>query len=228
MNEHEANPLALDNISKTYRSGGEVVRALDCVTAEVGPGEFVAVTGPSGSGKSTLLHCASGLDNVDEGTVRLGGADITRMNDRELTRVRRSTAGFIFQSYNLMSTKNARDNILYPLKLQRKRADRTWLQEIATSLDITDLLGRHPNQLSGGQQQRVAIARSMMCKPNIIFADEPTGALDSQASGRLIELFSWCAAELGQAIMMVTHDLDSAKSAHRVIEMLDGRVEHAH
>lgn len=185
----------------------------------------MAVTGPSGSGKSTLLHCASGLDSVDEGTVHLDGAEITRLNDRELTRVRRSTVGFVFQAYNLISAKNARDNILYPLKLQGKKADKTWLQEVITSLGIAELLDRHPNQMSGGQQQRVAIARSMMCSPRIVFADEPTGALDSQTSDQLLELFSWCAAELGQAIMMVTHDLSAARSAHRVIEMLDGRIE---
>lgn len=225
MNEHEAKPLMLDGVSKTYRTGDEIVRALDGVTAEVGPGEFVAVTGPSGSGKSTLLHCASGLDSVDEGTVRLGGVEITRLNDHELTRVRRSTVGFIFQSYNLISTKTARDNILYPLKLQGKKADKNWLQQVATSLGIAKLLDRHPNQMSGGQQQRVAIARSMMSSPRIVFADEPTGALDSQTSNQLLELFSWCAAELGQAIMMVTHDLSAARSANRVIEMLDGRVE---
>lgn len=225
MNEHEAKPLMLDGVSKTYRTGDEIVRALDGVTAEVGPGEFVAVTGPSGSGKSTLLHCASGLDSVDEGTVRLGGVEITRLNDHELTRVRRSTVGFIFQSYNLISTKNARDNILYPLKLQGKKADKNWLQQVATSLGIAELLDRRPNQMSGGQQQRVAIARSMMSSPRIVFADEPTGALDSHTSNQLLELFSWCATELGQAIMMVTHDLSAARSANRVIEMLDGRVE---
>jgi len=232
MNQTTANtnrtatkPLELREISKSYRTGDEVVRALDGVTAEVGPGEFVAVAGPSGSGKSTLLHCASGLDTVDRGTVRLGGAEITRMNDRELTRVRRSTAGFIFQAYNLISAKNARDNILYPLKLQGKKADKAWLQQVVTSLGIENLLARYPNQMSGGQQQRVAIARSMMCRPEIIFADEPTGALDSGTSGQLLELFSWCSSRLGQAIMMVTHDLDAAERAHRVIEMLDGRIE---
>lgn len=200
----------------------EVLRGVDI---SVAPGEIVAVMGPSGSGKSTLLHCASGLDTVDRGTVHLGGADITRMNDRQLTLVRRSTAGFIFQAYNLISAKSAQDNILYPLKLQGMKADRNWFRQVVESLGIENLLARYPNQMSGGQQQRVAIARSMMCRPDIVFADEPTGALDSGTSGQLLELFSWCSSQLGQAIMMVTHDLDAAERAHRVIEMLDGRIE---
>lgn len=227
MNKLGTKPLELRGVSKFYRIGDEVVRALDGVTVDVGPGEFVAVTGPSGSGKSTLLHCSSGLDSVDRGTVLLDGGDITQMSDRQLTHVRRTTAGFIFQAYNLISSKNAQDNILYPLKLQGAKVDRPWFQQVVTSLGIGELLARYPNQMSGGQQQRVAIARSMMCRPKIVFADEPTGALDSGTSNQLLELFSWCSTELGQAIMMVTHDLDAAKRAHRIIEMLDGRVERA-
>ncbi|GAB3473688.1 ABC transporter ATP-binding protein [Nocardiopsis coralliicola] len=228
MNNSDLNPLELEDVSKFYRTGDEVVRALDGVTVHVGPGEFAAVTGPSGSGKSTLLHCASGLDSVDKGTVLLGGGDITRMNDRQLTRARRTTAGFIFQAYNLMSGKSAQDNMVYPLKLQGAKVDGPWFQQVVDSLGIGDLLARYPNQMSGGQQQRVAVARSMMSRPKIVFADEPTGALDSGTSNQLLDLFSWCSTEMGQAIMMVTHDLDAAKRAHRTIEMVDGRIDRVH
>lgn len=218
------DPLMMQHVAKAYRSGDAVVQALDDVSLTVTPGEFIAVTGPSGSGKSTLLHCASGLDTCDGGSILLNGTDITRLSDRQLTLLRRSATGFIFQAYNLMKTKTARENIVYPLRLQKRRPDREWLAQVVSTLGIEDLLDRYPNQLSGGQQQRVAVARSMMAQPQILFADEPTGALDSASSDQLLDLFRWCTRQLGVAVLMVTHDQAAAARADRVIEMMDGRV----
>lgn len=218
------DPLVLEHVSKSYGSGDTVVQALDDVSLRVASGEFIAVTGPSGSGKSTLLHCASALDTCDTGSIQLNGTEITRMSDRHLTLLRRSATGFIFQAYNLMNTKTARENIVYPLRLQKRRPDRNWLAQVVGSLGIEDLLDRYPNELSGGQQQRVAVARSMMAQPQILFADEPTGALDSVSSDQLLDLFRWCTQELSVAVLMVTHDQSAAARADRVIEMMDGRV----
>ncbi|WP_417235618.1 ABC transporter ATP-binding protein [Arthrobacter sp.] len=218
------HPLAMQHVAKAYRSGDTVVQALDDVSLTVAPGEFIAVTGPSGSGKSTLLHCASGLDTCDSGSILLGGTDITRLSDRKLTLLRRSATGFIFQAYNLMKTKTARENIVYPPRLQKRRPDKDWLAQVVRTLGIEDLLDRYPNQLSGGQQQRVAVARSMMARPQILFADEPTGALDSASSDQLLDLFRWCTRQLGVTVLMVTHDRAAAARADRVIEMMDGRV----
>lgn len=217
-------PVVMQHVGKAYWSGDAVVQALDDVSVRVAPGEFVAVTGPSGSGKSTLLHCASGLDTCDGGSILLNGAEITSMSDRELTLLRRSATGFIFQAYNLMKTKTARENIVYPLRLQKRRPDKNWLTQIVRSLGIEELLDRYPNQLSGGQQQRVAIARSMLAQPQVLFADEPTGALDSASSDQLLDLFRWVTQQLGVAVLMVTHDQGAAARADRVIEMMDGRV----
>lgn len=219
------DPLVMANVSKTYASGDEVVRALDNVSLKVAAGEFVAVTGPSGSGKSTLLHCASGLDTSDSGEILLNGADITKLSEHKLTLLRRRATGFIFQAYNLMQTKTAQENILYPLRLQRQRVDRRWFKQVVTSLGVEELMGRYPNQLSGGQQQRIAIARSMVTRPQIVFADEPTGALDSETSDQLLELFRWCTEHLGLTLLMVTHDHAVASHADRIVEMLDGRID---
>lgn len=218
------DPLVLEHVSKSYRSGDTFVQALDDVSLRMVPGEFIAVTGRSGSGKSTLLHCASGLDTCDSGSILLNGNEITRMSDRQLTLLRRSATGFIFQAYNLINTKTARENIVYPLRLQKRRPEKNWLAQVVGSLGIEDLLDRYPNQLSGGQQQRVAVARSMMAQPQILYADEPTGALDSVSSDELLDLFRWCTQQLGVAVMMVTHDQSAAARADRVIEMMDGRV----
>ncbi len=218
-------PLILEQVSKSYLAGQEKVLGLDRVNLRVNPGEFLAVTGPSGSGKSTLLHCASGLDSVDDGRVLLAGVDISSLNDKKLTSLRRSAAGFIFQAYNLISSKTVLENILYPLKLQGQKLDQAWLDQVVAALSIEDLLTRHPSRMSGGQQQRIAVARSMVSRPQIIFADEPTGALDSGTSSQLLDLFAYCTQELGQAIMMVTHDLEAANRADRIVGMLDGRIE---
>lgn len=217
--------LVLEQVSKQYAVGQETVVGLDRVDLRVAPGEFVAVIGPSGSGKSTLLHCASGLDSIDRGRVVLSGVDITALHDRELTKMRRSAAGFIFQAYNLISSKTALENIVYPLRLRRRRPDQQWLDEVVKVLGIAELLDRHPNHMSGGQQQRVAVARSMVSRPNIVFADEPTGALDSGTSADLLDLFVSFTEKLGQSVMMVTHDLEAAARADRIIRMLDGAIE---
>lgn len=217
-------PLILENINKTYRVGEELITGLDNVSLRIDSGEFLAVTGPSGSGKSTLLHCASGLDAVDSGSVVLAGTDITQLNDRQLTEMRRSTVGFIFQAYNLISSKTARDNIIYPLKLRGKKVDQKWFDQVVETLGISHLLDRYPSHMSGGQQQRVAVARSMVSRPQIIFADEPTGALDSQTSMQLLDLFFSCTRDLDQSIMMVTHDLGAAARADRIVHMVDGRI----
>jgi putative ABC transport system ATP-binding protein len=217
-------PLVLDGVTKTYRSGSETVRALDGVSLTLRPGEFLAVTGPSGSGKSTLLQCASGLDSVDGGMVTLAGADITGLADRSLTRLRRDAAGFVFQAYNLFSSKTARDNILYPSRLRGHKPDASWVDWVVHALGLSSLLCRYPNELSGGQQQRVAVARSMVSKPMVLFADEPTGALDSVTSEQLLDLFVWSSRELGQSVMMVTHDPLAAGRADRVVVMADGRI----
>lgn len=217
-------PLILENINKTYRVGEELITGLNNVSLRIDRGEFLAVTGPSGSGKSTLLHCASGLDAVDSGRVLLAGTDITQLNDRQLTEMRRSTVGFIFQAYNLISSKTARDNIVYPLKLRGKKVDQEWFDQVVEILGISHLLDRYPNHMSGGQQQRVAVARSMVSRPQIIFADEPTGALDSQTSVQLLDLFFSCTRDLNQSIMMVTHDLGAAARADRIVHMVDGRI----
>jgi putative ABC transport system ATP-binding protein len=217
-------PLVLEDVTKTYRSGPETVRALDGVSLSLGRGEFLAVTGPSGSGKSTLLQCASGLDSVDRGAVALAGSVITGLADRPLTKLRRRAAGFVFQAYNLFSSKTAKENILYPLRLRGKRPEAAWLAWVVDSLGLSGLLGRYPNELSGGQQQRVAVARSMVAKPAVLFADEPTGALDSVASEQLLDLFEWSSRELGQSILMVTHDPLAAGRADRIVSMSDGRI----
>jgi putative ABC transport system ATP-binding protein len=216
--------LVLAGVNKTYVSGLETVQALDHVSLTLNPGEFLAVTGASGSGKSTLLQCASGLDSVDSGMVALAGTDITGLADRPLTKLRRKAAGFVFQAYNLFSSKTAKENILYPLRLQGRRPDAKWVDWVVKALGLDSLMERYPNELSGGQQQRVAIARSMVAKPRVLFADEPTGALDSAASEQLLDLFQWSSQELGQSILMVTHDPLAAARADRVVEMSDGKV----
>ncbi|MEZ2121802.1 ABC transporter ATP-binding protein [Corynebacterium sp. CCM 9203] len=223
--QKDIQPLVIDRISKYYSVGEEKVTGLIDVELKIQAGEFLAVTGPSGSGKSTLLHCASGLDSVDSGQILLTGIDITKLNDRKLTEMRRESVGFIFQAYNLISSKTALENILYPLRLRRCREDTAWLEEVVEILGIGNLLERFPSQMSGGQQQRVAIARSMLSRPQIVFADEPTGALDSETSSQLLELFVYCTKQLGQSIMMVTHDHDAANRADRIVRMLDGRIE---
>ncbi|MCI1748883.1 MAG: ABC transporter ATP-binding protein [Acidipropionibacterium sp.] len=210
-------------LTKTYGSGPATVRALDGVDLDLPASHLTAIMGASGSGKSTLLHCLTGLDSPTSGTVWIGGTEITRLSDDDLTRLRRDRIGFVFQSFNLMPTLTAEKNILLPLKLSRRKADRQWFDRIVGMLGLDERLGHRPSELSGGQQQRVAVARALITRPDVIVADEPTGALDSAASDGLLTFLRNCVDDLGQTVVMVTHDHHAADYADRVVTMRDGR-----
>lgn len=209
---------------KTYGAGEAAVTALDRVSVDFARGEFTAIMGPSGSGKSTLMHCAAGLDTADGGQSWIGDTEITALPDDELTRLRRTAVGFVFQSFNLLPTLTARDNIVLPLRLARARIDADWIDRITSVLGLDDRLGHRPHELSGGQQQRVAVARALATRPTVIFADEPTGALDSQSSTDLLDFLRRSVTQLGQTIVMVTHDDRAASYADRILRLADGRI----
>ncbi len=211
------------DITQTYGRGPAAVTALDRVSVEFTRARYTAVMGPSGSGKSTLLHCMAGLDSVDEGTVRLAGTDLTGLGDRQLTRLRRDRVGFIFQTFNLLPTLSAADNIRLPLTLAGRRPDRAWLDRLIDAVGLRDRLGHKPAELSGGQQQRVAAARALAGRPAIVFADEPTGNLDSRARDELLGFLRRCVDDLGQTVVMVTHDPVAAAYADRAVFLADGR-----
>ncbi|TDC78146.1 ABC transporter ATP-binding protein [Micromonospora sp. KC606] len=211
-------------ITKTHGRGAGAVTALDRVSVEFARARYTAIMGPSGSGKSTLLHCVAGLDSVDEGAVHLAGVDLTRLGERQLTRLRRDRVGFIFQSFNLLPTMSAVDNIRLPLALAGRRPDRVWIDRLVDAVGLRDRLGHKPAELSGGQQQRVAAARALAGRPAIVFADEPTGNLDSVARGELLGFLRRCVDELGQTIVMVTHDPVAAAYADRALFLADGRI----
>ena len=212
------------DLTKIYGSGEAEVRALDGVSVGFTPGSFSAIMGPSGSGKSTLMHCLAGLDRPTSGEVYLGGTEITGLRDRELTAVRRDQVGFVFQAFNLLPTLTAKENILLPLDLAGRRADPDVLDQIVDSLRLGDRLRHLPSQLSGGQQQRVAIARALITRPKVLFADEPTGALDSRSGTDLLNQLRTATLALGQTIVMVTHDPNAAAYADRAVILSDGRV----
>jgi putative ABC transport system ATP-binding protein len=212
------------NLIKTYGSGSKAVRAVDGISVAIATGSFTAIMGPSGSGKSTLMHCMAGLDTITEGRVFLGGHEISRMRDTELTLLRRTRVGFVFQSFNLLPTLTARQNILLPLDLAGRSVDEDRLGRVCTSLGLTDRLRHRPSELSGGQQQRVAIARALITEPAVIFADEPTGALDSANGQALLSQLRVASRELGQTIVMVTHDAGAAAYADRALLINDGRL----
>ena len=212
------------DLTKTYGSGEAEVRALDGVSVGFAPGSFSAIMGPSGSGKSTLMHCLAGLDRPTSGQVHLGGTEITGLRDRELTAVRRDRVGFVFQAFNLLPTLTAKENILLPLDLAGRRADPAVFDAIVDSLRLGDRLRHLPSQLSGGQQQRVAIARALITRPQVLFADEPTGALDSRSGTDLLNQLRTATLALGQTIVMVTHDPNAAAYADRAVILSDGRV----
>lgn len=222
----EPRPLAAraERITKIYGSGDTRVTALDDVSVAFPAGEFAAVMGPSGSGKSTLMHCMAGLDEVTEGTVWIGDRDISKLNDRRLTRMRRRRVGFIFQAFNLVPTLNARENITLPSDLASVKTDREWFNQVVETLGLADRLKHRPHQLSGGQQQRVAAARALAARPDLIFADEPTGNLDSTASGELLDFLAAAVRDFGQTIVMVTHDATAAARADRIVFLADGRI----
>ena len=212
------------DVRKAYGSGGTTVHALDRVSMTIDRGSFTAIMGPSGSGKSTLMHCLAGLDAVTSGRVFLGATEITGLRDRELTMVRRDQVGFVFQSFNLLPTLTAYENILLPLELAGRPPDAAHLDAVVTSLGLADRLAHRPAELSGGQQQRVAIARALVGRPEVIFADEPTGALDSAAAHTLLAQLRMASRELGQTVVLVTHDPAVAEYADWVVQLADGRV----
>src|ERR1700691_5373699 len=216
--------LIAKDLTKTYGQGLNAVRALDRVTIGFDTGAFAAIMGPSGSGKSTLMHCLAGLDTVTSGSVLVGDTQISGLADRELTLFRRDHVGFIFQSFNLLPALTAEQNIRLPLELAGRRPDPRWLREIISVLDLGDRLRHPPRQLSGGQQQRVACARALITRPEVVFADEPTGNLDSRSGAEVLPLLRRSVRELGQTVIMVTHDPVAASYADRVVFLADGRV----
>jgi putative ABC transport system ATP-binding protein len=212
------------DLVKTYGSGPAAVRALDHAGLAIARGRFTAIMGPSGSGKSTMMHAMAGLDTVDSGSIRLGDLELTGLGEKQRTLLRRTRIGFIFQSYNLVPALTARENIELPLRLAGKRPDSDWVHDLAGTLGIADRLTHRPAELSGGQQQRVAVARALAARPEVVFADEPTGALDSRASQALLSFLRRAAREFGQTIVMVTHDPSAAGFADRVEFLSDGAV----
>ncbi|MFI2753574.1 ABC transporter ATP-binding protein [Cellulomonas sp. P22] len=213
--------VALTDVSKTYAGG---VRALDDVTLAVERGSFVAVVGPSGSGKSTLMHCAAGLDSPTSGRAAIAGIDMTHLDETARTVLRRSHVGFVFQSYNLVPSLTVMDNVTLPLRLAGARPDMDWLRSLVDRVGLTDRLSHRPGELSGGQQQRAAIARALVARPEVVFADEPTGALDLRTGREVLDLLRDLVETLGQTVVMVTHDPAAAARADRVVVMADGRV----
>lgn len=211
-------------LTREYGAAGSGVRALDGVDLDLGRGQFTAIMGPSASGKSTLMHLLAGLDSPTSGQVWLGETELSRLRDAELTKIRRTRVGFVFQSFNLLPTLSAADNILLPLQLAGVRPDADWYERIVSVLGLGDRLTHRPSELSGGQQQRVAVARALVTRPDVVFADEPTGALDSTTGADLLGFLTRCAREYGQTIVMVTHDPTAAAYADRVVLLRDGRV----
>ncbi|WP_366918010.1 ABC transporter ATP-binding protein [Acidipropionibacterium jensenii] len=211
-------------VTKVYGSGPTQVVALNGVDVQFRRGSFTAIMGPSGSGKSTLMHCLAGLDRITSGRVLLAGKELSTLPDKALTRVRRDEVGFIFQSFNLLPTLTARQNILLPLDLAGASPDPALFDQLTQGLGIADRLNHRPSELSGGQQQRVACARAMIAKPSVVFADEPTGALDFKSGTALLEYLRHCATDLHQTIIMVTHDARAASYSDRALMLLDGRI----
>ncbi|MCX4745510.1 ABC transporter ATP-binding protein [Kitasatospora sp. NBC_01287] len=211
-------------LSKVYGSGANRVVALDRVSVAFRPGEFTAIMGPSGSGKSTLMHCMAGLDQVTSGSVKLGDTELASLSDRQLTQLRRDRLGFVFQAFNLLPTLTALENITLPQDIAGRRVDPVWLERLVATVGLTDRLSHRPAQLSGGQQQRVACARALAGRPAIVFADEPTGNLDSRSGAGILGFLQNSVRELGQTVVMVTHDPVAASYADRVLFLADGRI----
>ena len=212
------------SIRRTYGQGAGTVTALDEVDLDIVRGAFTAIMGPSGSGKSTLLHVLAGLDDVDQGSIRIDGTEITGLSDDALTTLRRDRIGFVFQSFNLLPMLSAEQNILLPLELAGKRVDRAWLNTLTSAFGIADRLTHLPSQLSGGQVQRVAIARALVTSPTVVFADEPTGNLDSRTTDEVLDFLRLSVDEFGQSVVMVTHEREAAERADRIITLADGRI----
>ncbi|MGW1728772.1 ABC transporter ATP-binding protein [Streptomyces sp. NPDC002306] len=219
-----AGAAAAVDLVKVYGKGDTEVRALDGVSVEFARARFTAIMGPSGSGKSTLMHCLAGLDQATSGQALLAGTDLTTQSDRVLTQVRRERIGFVFQAFNLLPHLTARQNITLPLDLSGRRPEPQLFQRLVTALGIADRLEHRPSELSGGQQQRVAVARAMVSRPEVVFADEPTGNLDSRAGAEVLAMLRASVREFGQTVVMVTHDPGAAAYADRVVLLADGRV----
>ncbi|MFJ8914442.1 ABC transporter ATP-binding protein [Amycolatopsis sp. NPDC102389] len=224
MNSGGACALTLESVSKVYGSGDGAVTALNGVTVEVRRGTFTAVMGPSGSGKSTFLHCAAGLDKPSSGRVLLGDTELSRLREKALTELRRTRIGFVFQAYNLLPSLNVLQNITLPLRLAGKKPDPQWLREIVEGVGIAKRLEHRPSELSGGQQQRVAIARALITRPEVVLADEPTGALDTRTAKQVLDLLRSIVDSMGQTVLMVTHDPVAASAAHGVLFLADGKL----
>ncbi|MFB7176733.1 ABC transporter ATP-binding protein [Streptomyces sp. NPDC056257] len=215
---------ATTDLSKVHGSGDTRVVALDRVSIAFGEGEFTAIMGPSGCGKSTLLHCAAGLDSFSSGSVRIGTTELGTLDDQQLTRLRRDRIGFVFQAFNLLPTLTALENITLPLTIAGRRPDRQWLDRVVSMVGLAQRLDHRPGQLSGGQQQRVAVARALVSRPSIVFGDEPTGNLDSRSGAEVLGFLRDSVRELGQTVVMVTHDPVAAGYADRVVFLSDGRL----
>jgi putative ABC transport system ATP-binding protein len=215
---------AARNATKIYGQGDTQVTALDDVSVDFGRGQFTAIMGPSGSGKSTLMHCLAGLDRLTSGQVFIAGVELTTLDEKGLTQLRRDQIGFIFQAFNLIPTLSAIENITLPMDLGGRDPDKGWLDQVVTTVGLADRLSHRPSELSGGQQQRVAVARALASRPQIIFADEPTGNLDSRTGGEILTFMRKAVDELRQTIVMVTHDPGAAGYADRVIFLADGRI----
>jgi putative ABC transport system ATP-binding protein len=209
---------------KIYGEGDTSVRALDDVTVGFETGKFTAIMGPSGSGKSTLLHCTAGLDTLTEGKAFIGDTDLSTLDDTELTILRRERVGFVFQAFNLVPTLTAEENVTLPLALAGHKGDKDWIREVTDRLGLAHRLRHRPNEMSGGEQQRVAVARALASRPQIIFADEPTGNLDSRAGGEVLRFMRQAVDDLDQSIVMVTHDPGAASHADRIVFVADGRI----
>ena len=212
------------NLRKVYGSGDTQVAALDGVTVEFRPGQFTAIMGPSGSGKSTLMHCLAALDDATSGEVFIGDADLTTLGDKELTKIRRDRIGFVFQAFNLVPTLTAIENITLPMDIAGRKPNQEWLDTVISTVGLADRLDHKPSQLSGGQQQRVACARALASRPDIVFADEPTGNLDSVSGAEVLGFLQRSVREFGQTVVMVTHDPNAAGYADRVLFLADGHI----
>ena len=212
------------DLYKTYGSNEALVKALDGVSVDIRAGEFTAIMGTSGSGKSTLMHCMAGLDSSDSGSVKIGDVELSTLSDKKLTQLRRDRVGFVFQAFNLVPTLNAEENILLPLSIAGRKPDKEWYRKVIEAVDLSTRLKHRPSELSGGQQQRVACARALVSRPDIVFADEPTGNLDSASGAEVLSFLRRSVDDFGQTIVMVTHDPVAASYTDRVIFLADGKI----
>ncbi|WP_432145887.1 ABC transporter ATP-binding protein [Streptomyces sp. bgisy084] len=221
---HAAVAARATDLNKVYGQGETRVVALDSVSVEFGKARFTAIMGPSGSGKSTLMHCMAGLDTISSGSARIGDVELGSLNDKQLTRLRRDKIGFIFQAFNLLPTLSALENITLPMDIAGRKPDREWVSRVVETVGLSGRLSHRPAQLSGGQQQRVAVARALAAQPEIIFADEPTGNLDSRSGAEVLGFLRESVRAMGQTVVMVTHDPVAAGYADRVVFLADGRI----